>query len=186
MDENFHFFGWNFAEISGFGGWWYERGGRNVDGRNFAKFRLKLAKKWLQVKNRRNLQKIVSHYNLWAKFLFALSIFPKNRRLHLLPWSFDSTTPSFLALFRRSRSGCPGRLHLLPWSSDSTTPSFPALIWWSWFGPNSNGQFHVHLMVQIEFGCDPTVRIEPQQLYDDPMVKFRPNFNPIANFVLQQ
>ena len=44
-DESFHFFRRNFSEISGFGGRRYERGGRNVDGRNFAKFRLKSAKK---------------------------------------------------------------------------------------------------------------------------------------------
>ena len=44
-DESFHFFRGNFAEISGFGGRRYERGGLNVDGRNFAKFLLKSAKK---------------------------------------------------------------------------------------------------------------------------------------------
>ena len=44
-DESFHFFRGNFAEISGFGGRRYERGGRNVDGRNLAKFLLKSAKK---------------------------------------------------------------------------------------------------------------------------------------------
>ena len=73
-----------------------------------------------------------------------------------------------------------GRLHLLPLSSDLTTPNFPTLIWRSKFGPSSNNQFHVHFMVQIEFGCDPTAKIESQQLYDDPMVIFHLDFDPTA------
>ena len=44
-DENFCFFRRNFGEISCFGGRRNERGGRNVDRRNFDKFRLKSAKK---------------------------------------------------------------------------------------------------------------------------------------------
>ena len=73
-----------------------------------------------------------------------------------------------------------------PLAADPTTPNFPMFIWRSRFGPSSNSQFQVHLMVQIEVRCDPTARIEPQQLCDDPMVRFRPDFDQTANFVLQQ
>ena len=73
-----------------------------------------------------------------------------------------------------------------PPATNPTTPNFPMLIWPSKFGPSSNSQFHMHLMVQIEVRCDPTARIKPQRLCDDPMVKFRPDFDQTTNFVLQQ
>ena len=44
----------------------------------------------------------------------------------------------------------------------------------------------MHLMVQIEVRCDPMTKIEPQWLYDDPMVRFRSDFDQTVNYVLQQ
>ena len=75
-----------FAEITGFGGRRYERGGRNVDGRNFAKISVKIAEKiaekWMQAKNRQNLPKIAGYCNLSANFRFVSPIlFPIFREI---------------------------------------------------------------------------------------------------------
>ena len=58
------------------------------------------------------------------------------------------------------------------WSDGSQLPRVDLTVQiWS----ELQRSFYVHLMVQIEVGCDPTARIEPQRLCDDPMVRFRSN-----------
>ena len=63
-----------FSEISGFGGRRYERGGRNVDGRNFAKFRLKSAKKSPKNLCRRKIGEIFKKNSRTLQFIGEFSV----------------------------------------------------------------------------------------------------------------
>ena len=80
MDESFHFF---FTEISSFSGQWYERGGRNVDGRNFTKFRLKSAKNGCKRKIGKIFKNMLATAILSPKFWFVSPIFREISRYFL-------------------------------------------------------------------------------------------------------
>ena len=76
-----------FTEISGFVGRRYERGGRNVDGINFAKFRLKSPKKSPKTGCKRKIGEISKNMPaaaiLSAKFRFVSPIFREISRYFL-------------------------------------------------------------------------------------------------------
>ena len=172
MDENFHFFGQNFE----FRWLVIQKRGSKCWREKFRQISVKIGEKSTlgeklvkSTKNRRALQFI-------GEILVCIADFSEK---------IDASI-CFPALIWRSKFGPMGCLYLLLWSSNLMAPNFLASICRSKFGPISNDQFHVHLMVQIEFGCDPTTKIVPQRLYDDPMVRIHPDFNPKANFVLQQ
>ena len=124
-------------------------------------FRALVKCKWERNVNRRNIQNFCQKSKKYRRFL-------KKNRLQLKKTRDISVYfTDFLPIFWKYRRPPP--------TADLIAPSFPTLIWRSRFGSSSNSQFYVHLMVQIEAGCDPTTIIEPQQLCDDSIVRFRSN-----------